>query len=71
MKKTANTFNARPFKVPADIRMMVVDPKTGKKANSKTKFAIIESFKINDNKFENLSNKFDSGLNTTNILKFY
>ena len=71
IKKTANTYNARPFKVPVNIKMMVVDAKTGKKANSKTKFAIIESFKINDNKFTNLSNKFDGGLNITNILKFY
>ena len=44
--------------------MMVVDAKSGKKANSKTKSTIIESFKTNDN-------KFDSGLNTINISKFY
>ncbi len=64
MKKTANTYNARPFKVADNIKMMVVDAKSGKKANSKTKSTIIESFKTNDN-------KFDSGLNTINILKFY
>ncbi len=71
IKKTANTFNARPFKVADNINMMVVDAKTGKKANPKTKLAIIESFKKNDNKLDNFSNNFDSGLNTTNILKFY
>ena len=71
MKKTANTFNARPFKVADNINMMVIDAKTGKKANPKTKLAIIESFKKNDNKLDNISNNFDSRLNTTNILKFY
>ena len=71
IKKTANTFNARPFKVADNINMMVIDAKTGKKANPKTKLAIIESFKKNDNKLDNFSNNFDSGLNTTNILKFY
>ena len=71
IKKTANTFNARPFKVADNINMMVIDAKTGKKANPKTKLAIIESFKKNDNKLDNISNKFDSRLNTTNILKFY
>ena len=70
-KKTANTFNARPFKVADNINMMVIDAKTGKKANPKTKLAIIESFKKNDNKLDNISNNFDSRLNTTNILKFY
>ena len=71
IKKTANTFNARPFKVADNINMMVIDAKTGKKANPKTNLAIIESFKNNDNKPDNISNNFDSRLNTTNILKFY
>ena len=71
IKKTANTFNARPFKVADNINMMVIDAKTGEKANPKTKLAIIESFKKNDNKLDNISNNFDSRLNTTNILKFY
>ena len=69
--KTANTYNARPFKVADNIKMMVVDAKTGKKANSKTKLAIIESFKINNSELNRQSNNFDSRFNTTNILKFY
>ncbi len=71
MKRTANSDNARPFKVADNIKKMVVDAKTGKKANSKTKEAIIESFKKLDNNSNNLLSNFDSGLNTTNILKFY
>jgi len=51
--------------------MMVIDAKTGKKANPKTKLAIIESFKKDDINLDNISNNFDSRLNTTNILKFY
>ncbi len=71
IKRTANTNNARPFKVANNIKMMVVDSKTGKKANPKTKLAIIESFKIKDIKLDNVSNNIDSRLNTINILKFY
>ena len=71
IKRTANTDNARPFKVADNIKMMVIDSKTGKKANSKTKLPIIESFKINEDKSNIFSNKFDSRFNATNILKFY
>ena len=71
IKRTANTYNARPFKVADNIKMMVVDSKTGKRANSKTKLPIIESFKINEDKSNILSNKIDSRFNATNILKFY
>ena len=71
IKKTANTYNARPFKVADNIKMMVVDAKTGKKANSKTQLAIIESFKINYNNFDKSSKNIDGRLNSTNILKFY
>jgi len=71
IKKTANTYNARPFKVADNIKMMVVDAETGKKANSKTQLAIIESFKINYNNFDKSSKNIDGRLNSTNILKFY
>ena len=71
IKKTANNYNARPFKVADNIKMMVVDLKTGKKANSKTKTGIIESFKTNDNKSNSFLNKLEGGLYNTNILKFY
>ena len=71
IKKTANTNNARPFKVAENIKMMVVDEKTGKKVSSETKMAIIEAFKIIDNKSESFSENIDSRLNLTNILKFY
>ena len=71
IKKTANTYNARPFKVAENIKMMVVDEKTGEKANPNTKNTIIESFKIINDKSDILFNNFDSRFNSTNILKFY
>ena len=71
IKKTANTYNARPFKVAENIKMMVIDEKTGEKANPNTKNTIIESFKIINDKSDILFNNFDSRFNSTNILKFY
>ena len=50
---------------------MVVDAKTGKKANPKSKETIIESFKINHGKSDIIYDNFDGRLNTSNILKFY
>tara|TARA_B100001121_G_C18601328_1_gene579708 strand:- start:263 stop:1126 length:864 start_codon:yes stop_codon:yes gene_type:complete len=69
IKNTSNSENSRPFKVAENIKMMVVDSKTGKKVDSRTKEAIIESFKINNSK--NINSYFDSGFNVANILKFY
>ena len=63
--------DARPFKVPNDIIMMVIDPTTGKKVNFSTKKTIIENYKKKDivkNKVRSINNK---GLNNNNILKFY
>ena len=37
--------NTRPFKVPQDLTLMVVDSETGKKVNFSSKKTIIESFK--------------------------
>ena len=72
VKKAVNFTDARPFKVPKDIKMMVVDAKTGKKAEFGTKETIIESFKkekiANVNKFgyQNNDVKFKN-----KFLKFY
>ena len=71
IKNTANTYNARPFKVADNIKMMVIDANTGEKANSKTKNSIIEAFKKIDDKSDILTNNIDSRFNTSNILKFY
>ena len=73
VKNIVNNYEARPFKVAKGIIMMVVDSKTGKKADFGSKKTIIESFK--KEKIENLSNIGIDDLNykvsKNNILKFY
>ena len=73
IKKAVNNYEARPFKVAKNIKMMVIDAKTGKKADYSSKETIIESFK--KEKIENNSNTDieDLGykISKNNILKFY
>ena len=72
VKKAIKKKDARPFKVPSDISMMVVESKTGKKANFGSKETIIEAFKKEkiDSGFVSFGNINDR-LNNNNILKFY
>ena len=65
--------NTRPFKVPENITLMVVDSQTGQKVSFTSKKTLIESFKkekINENFDVNLknTNRFN---NNNNILRFY
>ena len=73
VKNAVNNYEARPFKVAKGIKMMVVDSRTGKKADFGSKKTIIESFK--EEKIENISNIGIDGLiykvSKNNILKFY
>tara|TARA_Y100000590_G_scaffold8304_1_gene10400 strand:+ start:12811 stop:15153 length:2343 start_codon:yes stop_codon:yes gene_type:complete len=73
VKNAVNNYQARPFKVAKNIKMTVVDAKTGKKANFGSKKTIIESFK--KEKFENEINIGIDGLiykiSKNNILEFY
>ena len=72
MKKAVKKENTRPFKIPEDITLMVVDTQTGKKVSFASKKTLIESFKS-----ENIDQNFDVNLknnnrfNNNNILKFY
>ncbi len=73
IKKAVNNYEARPFKIAKGIKMMVIDAKTGKKANFGSKKTIIESYKkekIENHAYtsndRNNPNKFKK-----NILKFY
>ncbi len=73
IKKAANNYEARPFKIAKGIKMMVVDEETGEKADFGSKKTIIESFKKEkiDN-FTNISNDKNYSKETkNNILKFY
>ena len=73
IKKAVNNYEARPFKIPKGIKMMVIDAETGKKADFGSKETIIESYK--KEKIENqayISNyKNNSNTFKKNILKFY
>ncbi|MDC0232123.1 penicillin-binding protein 1A [Pelagibacteraceae bacterium] len=69
---------ARPFRVPKNINLVLVDVETGLLPNSKTKKIIYESFKPEDNfidDLENLSNRSTLGFydskNQKTILRFY
>ena len=70
--KAIKKNDARPFKVPPNISMMVIESLTGKKANFGSNKTIIEAFK--KEKFDNdllLFNNINNRLNNNNILKFY
>ena len=73
IKKAINKKQARPFKVPKNIKMQVVELKTGKKVNFGSKKTIIEAFK-NDN-LEKVNYSDSTNLiykmSKNNILKFY
>ena len=72
MKKAVKKENTRPFKIPENITLMVVDSQTGKKVSFASKKTLIESFKsekIDQNFDVNLKN--NNRFNNNNILKFY
>ncbi len=72
-KNSSNNYIARPFKVSKGIKMIVVDAKTGKKADFSSKETLIESFKAkNIYKGLNLEYNLQERNNIkNNILKFY
>ena len=73
IKNAINKKQARPFKVPENIKMQVVELKTGKKVNFGSKKTIIEAFK-NDNLEKanyNGSTNLLYKMSKNNILKFY
>ena len=70
VKDAINKEDTRPFKVADNILMMVIDPLTGKKAESQTKKTIIEVYK--NKQVENYPNlDINNRLKNNNILKFY
>ena len=70
VKNAVKKKDARPFKVADDILMKVIDPVTGKKAVSKSKSTIIESYKNTD--IINIFNKdINNRLKNNNTLRFY
>ncbi len=71
IKNAVKKENARPFKVAKNVEMMVIDGKTGKKADFGSGEIIIESFKKNtiEKKIFKGNDNFIATKN--NILKFY
>ena len=71
IKNAVKKENVRPFKVAKNVEMMVIDGKTGKKADFGSGEIIIESFKKNTIE-KNILNGNDQSITTkNNILKFY
>ena len=71
VKKAVKKSDARPFKVPNGITMMVVDPITGDKAKFSSKNTIVEAYKsTNVINGKVLYSNYDR-LDKNNILKFY
>ena len=71
VKKAVKKSNARPFKVPDNLILMVVDPTTGDKAKFTSKNTIIESYKIKNVSDGKVLYSENNRLDVNNILKFY
>ncbi|MDB3888011.1 PBP1A family penicillin-binding protein [Candidatus Pelagibacter sp.] len=71
VKKAINKSDARPFKVPENITLMVVDPTTGEKAKFSSKNTIIESYKSKNVADGKVLYSNNNRLDTNNILRFY
>ena len=63
--------DARPFKVPEGITMMVVDPSTGEKAKFNSKNTIIEAYKSKNVLNGKVLYSDNDRIDINNILKFY
>ena len=71
VKKAIKKSDARPFKIPQDITLMVVDPNTGNKAKFSSKNTIIESYKSRNISNGKILYSNNNRLDTNNILRFY
>ena len=71
VKKSVKKSDARPFKVPDKITLMVVDSDTGNKAKFSSKNTIIESYKSKNVYDGKILYSNSNRLDTNNILRFY
>ena len=71
VEKAVKKSNARPFKVPKEMTLMVVDPLTGEKAKFDSKNTIIEAYKSQNVMNGKVLYSDNNRLDTNNILKFY
>ena len=71
LKKSVKKGDARPFKVAKNIKFLVIEQKTGKKADFGSKTTIIEAFKKNGiTKNSSINDDLNLKLDKNNILKF-
>ena len=70
LESTINTLEARPFKVPNDIVMMIVDQNTGQKMKFTTKNTLIENYKKKDIVNSNIQ-LLNNNIDKNKIFKFY
>ncbi len=71
VKKAIKKSDARPFKVPKKMTLMVVDPLTGEKAKFNSKNTIIEAYKSKNILDGKVLYSDNNRLDTNNILEFY
>ncbi len=71
IEKSVKKSDARPFKVPEKMTLMVVDPMTGEKAKFNSKNTIIEAYKSKNVLNGKVLYSDNNRLDTNNILKFY
>ena len=71
IKSSVKKKDARPFKVAENITLMVIDPKTGKKASFGSKKTIIEVFKKKDLDQNNKNMILNNRISNNKILRFY
>ena len=71
VKKAIKKSEARPFKVPEDITMMVIDASNGEKANFTSKNMIMEAYKSKNVIEIKVLYSDNNRLDTNNVLKFY
>ena len=71
IKNTIKKSEARPFKVPENIIMMVVDPDTGERAKFSSKNTIIENYKKKNISEGKLYYTNNNKIDINNITRFY
>ncbi len=71
IEKAVKKSEARPFKVPKKMKLMVVDPSSGEKAKFDSKNTIIEAYKSKNVLNGKVLYSDNNRLDTNNILKFY
>ncbi len=71
IEKSVKKSDARPFKVPEKMTLMVVDPQTGEKATFNSKNTIIEAYKSKNVLNGKVLYSDNNRLDKNNILKFY